>query len=144
MVAPPLSSDKVALRWLPQHFVSSILCPGREPHVCADQWVREAPCYTHLWVEGPLVCAPWCPPVSTGSSSRRGGWGHTKVTCRSAREPGWSSCLLRTYQVKVNSGAHPFLWSWVVPSAPKELPWFPDILYVVPLLCRSYSINSLS
>lgn len=25
-------------------------------------------------VEGPLVCTPWCPPVSVGSSARRGGW----------------------------------------------------------------------
>lgn len=63
--------------------------------------------------------------------------------CMLAREPGWSSCHYPS------AGKHK-QWcslvhrSWVVPSAPRELLWFPNILSATsPLLCRSCSTGSL-
>lgn len=46
-------------------------------------------------------------------------------------------------QRKVIYGTHPFLWSWVVPSAPGELLWLPSFLYAaLACLCRGCSIDS--
>lgn len=36
---------------------------------------------------------------------------------------------------KLNSGAHQFLWSWSIPSAPRELLRVPSLLYTVSICC---------
>ena len=68
-------------------------------------------CWINLPVEGPFVCILWCPLFPAGCSSRRGVWGHTTVSCTSAREPGWSSCPLSIFRGNVNNGVHWFLLS---------------------------------
>lgn len=64
--------------WVPQHFASSILSPGRgASHACAASWMQAAvSCHTywiHIQVRG-LMLMLWHPPVPVGSSCRRGDW----------------------------------------------------------------------
>lgn len=94
--------------------------------MCAAKWEHKAAAPAGL--DGPLVCTLWYSPVSAGSSSSRGGWGHATALCRYAREPGWSSHLLSRFRGNVNNGAHPFLQYWVVFSAPREPSWFSNLL----------------
>lgn len=93
-------------------------------------------------VEGPLVCELWRPPLSVGSASRRGGWGRAAVSCTSAREPGRNSHLLSMFRGNISNSAHRFLWSWVVPSSPGELSWFPTFSGPSRFLCWRHSIGS--
>lgn len=103
-----------------------------------------APCHTcwsNLWVDGSLY-AHSALLFLLHLAQGEGDWGHATDTLQVAQRTGME--LLPTFQVQ---GKH-MLWcflvplSWIVPSAPRELLWFPNILYVVScLLFKSYSIG---
>lgn len=103
-----------------------------QPTCRTAQWVPEATlcctCRINHQVEGPLICMHQCPPVCSGCSSRRGGWGCIPVPCRSARETRFS---LRPLFVCMGNGAHWFSQSCIIASAPGEFSQFPDLLRAV-------------
>lgn len=75
----------------------------------------------------------------------QGGWKCAVVTLQVSKSA-WIQLLptLSRCRENINNGAPWFLWSWKVPSDPRELLQFPNLLYVDPLsrlLCRSCSIS---
>lgn len=74
-----------------QCFVGSTAFQAGVPLVCAAQWEHKATpcsmCWINLRVTGPLVCMLQCSPVSTESSSRRGGWSVLQSSAVQAGQP---------------------------------------------------------
>lgn len=131
--------DRVALQAVLQRFANSILSPGRGALLVRSPVGLQSSTLLHQLDQSParsmpFVCLLWCPLFLAGCSSRRGVWGHTTVSCTSAREPGWSSCPLVHVQGNVNNGPHWFLLSeWFLQLL--ETSHVPALLYAVPLSC---------